>query len=89
MPKSRCAGGRRVTSRPPISIVPASCISRPAITRNSVVLPQPDGPRKQTSLPLSTSSETSSSAVKAPKRLVAPWTLRWMGRAWPRKQLQD
>ena len=50
------------------------------MTRNSVVLPQPEGPRKQTSLPLSTSSETASSAVKAPKRLVAPWTLRWMGR---------
>ena len=46
--------------------------SRPAITRSSVVLPQPEGPRKQTSLPLSTSSETSSSAVNAPKRLVMP-----------------
>src|SRR5437667_3990809 len=80
MPKSRCAGGSRVTSRPPISIEPASCTSRPAITRSSVVLPQPEGPRKHTSLPLSTSSETSSNAVKAPKRLVMPCTLRWMGR---------
>ena len=81
MPKSRCAGGSRVTSRPPISMLPASCASRPAITRSSVVLPQPEGPRKQTSLPLSTSSETASSAVKAPKRLVTPSTRRWMGRA--------
>ena len=72
MPKSRCAGGSRDTSRPPISMLPASCASRPAMTRSSVVLPHPEGPRKHTSLPLSTSSETSSSAVKAPKRLVTP-----------------
>ena len=85
MPKSRCAGGRCDTSRPAISMLPASCASRPAITRSSVVLPQPEGPRKQTSLPFSTSSETSSSAVKAPKRLVTALTRRCMGssgRAW-------
>ena len=69
MPKSRSAGGRRETSRPPISIVPSSCGSRPAIARSSVVLPQPDGPRKQTNSPLVTSSETSLSATNAPKRL--------------------
>ena len=51
------------------------------MTRRSVVLPQPEGPRKHTSLPLSTSSDTSSRAVNAPKRLVMPWTLRWTGRA--------
>src|SRR5262249_14349620 len=70
MPKSRCAGGRYDTSRPPISIMPASWSSRPAITRSSVVLPQPEGPRMQTSLPAWTSSETASIAVKAPNRLV-------------------
>ena len=49
--------------------VPASCGSRPAITRSSVVLPQPEGPRKQTSLPFSTSSETLSSAVNGAEAL--------------------
>ena len=51
MPKSRAAGGRPETSRPPSSIVPSSCGSRPAIARSSVVLPQPEGPRKQTNSP--------------------------------------
>ncbi|MNN80500.1 hypothetical protein D3C81_1972400 [compost metagenome] len=41
--------------------------------RNSVVLPQPDGPSRHTSSPAAMSRETSLSAVKAPKRL---WMLR-------------
>ena len=72
MPKSRAAGGSRDTSRPPISMVPSFCGSRPAMARSSVVLPQPEGPRKQTSSPLAMSSETSFSAVKLPKRLTRP-----------------
>src|SRR6476659_9806165 len=40
--------------------------------RSSVVFTQPDGPRNVTRLPRGTSSETSSSAVKRPKRLVMP-----------------
>ena len=40
----RAYGGRRVTSRPPIRTWPASGVSSPAITRNSVVLPDPLGP---------------------------------------------
>jgi hypothetical protein len=38
--------------------------------RISVVLPQPDGPRIEKNEPLGMSKETSSTAVKAPKRLV-------------------
>ena len=48
MPTRRRSGGTEppapATRRPPISIVPASGASRPAIRRSTVVLPQPDGP---------------------------------------------
>ena len=37
--------------------------SRPAITRSSVVLPDPDGPRSATSSPVATVRLTSSSAT--------------------------
>src|SRR3954471_516679 len=47
---------------------PASGISRPAMTRSSVDLPLPLGPSSAVSDPLATSTETSSSAAKSPKR---------------------
>src|SRR4051794_32583066 len=50
--------------------VPASGLSSPAITRSSVDLPLPLGPSMPVSEPLGTSTETSSSARKAPYRLV-------------------
>ena len=40
-------GRRRVTSRPPMVIVPELAISSPAISRSVVVLPQPDGPEQR------------------------------------------
>src|SRR5581483_3785821 len=49
---------------------PASGTSRPAITRRSVDLPLPLGPRSAVSDPLATSTETSSSATKSPKCFV-------------------
>src|SRR5437868_3945811 len=49
---------------------PASGRSSPAITRRSVDLPLPLGPRSAVSEPLSTTTETSSSATKSPNRLV-------------------
>ena len=49
---------------------PASGCSSPAITRSSVDFPLPLGPSSAVSEPLSTSTETSSSAVKSPKRFV-------------------
>src|SRR4051794_5476872 len=68
MPKSRAAGGRFDTSRPPISIMPELCGSRPAIARSSVVFPQPEGPRKHTNSLFATSRSISLSAVNAPNR---------------------
>ena len=43
-PSTRRAGGSAVTSRVPMVIVPVLAVSRPAISRNVVDLPQPDGP---------------------------------------------
>src|SRR5690606_30531709 len=52
---------------------PVSGVSRPAMMRSRVVLPQPDGPSKATSSPLWMSRLMSFSARKAPNCL---WTLR-------------
>src|SRR3954452_7685246 len=49
---------------------PTSGVSSPAITRSSVDLPLPLGPSSAVREPLATSTETSSSATKSPKRLV-------------------
>src|SRR5271163_2718496 len=49
---------------------PLSGCSKPAISRNSVVLPQPDGPSSANSSPCSTDSDTSSTAATAPKFLL-------------------
>ncbi len=50
MPSRRCSGGSDrpgpSTRVPPISIVPASGRSRPAIVRSRVVFPQPEGPSR-------------------------------------------
>src|SRR5438105_5485030 len=63
-------------SRPSWTMVPASCVSRPAMMRSKVVLPQPEGPRKVTSSPRSTASPIVSSAVKRPKVLRMPSSLK-------------
>ena len=47
-------GGRAVMSRPPSRICPSDGISKPAIMRSVVVLPQPDGPRNVMNSPLLT-----------------------------------
>src|SRR5438046_3350591 len=64
-------------SRPPCTIVPSSWVSRPAMIRRSVVLPQPDGPRKIISWLRSTARAMPDSAVNFPKRLVIPESLRY------------
>ena len=69
MPKSRSEGGKAEMSRPACSIEPRVWISRPAIARSKVVLPQPEGPRKQTNSPSKTSSAMSWRARKSPKLL--------------------
>src|SRR5262245_26282137 len=63
-------------SRPPWSMLPPLCVSSPAMMRSSVVLPQPDGPRKQTNSPCATARSMSSSAVKLPNCLRMPLSLR-------------
>src|SRR5512133_479907 len=80
---SRCRGARSVTSRPPIWIPPSVTSSRPAIIRNSVDLPQPDGPTRTTNSPSSISSDTSSTATTSPPKRFVTWakpipaTRRW------------
>src|SRR5882672_10105401 len=59
-------------SRPPIRTQPESGASRPATTRSSVDLPQPDGPSSTTNSPSRAVSERQSTATLSPKRLVTP-----------------
>src|SRR5580658_784375 len=68
MATPRPAGGRLVTSRPPISTLPSVDVSSPAIMRRHVVLPHPDGPSSTVKLPEGTCNETPSNAVTPPKR---------------------
>src|SRR5471032_3193756 len=59
--------------------VPRSTPNRPATMRNKVVLPQPEGPSRETNSPWPTPRSTPPSTVAAPKDLVAPDTSR---KAW-------
>ena len=51
-------------------MLPASAVSRPAMMRSSVVLPQPEGPSNAISSPDSMSSDTSRRAWKSPNFLL-------------------
>src|SRR5580704_1728435 len=86
MPKSRWFAGKCVMSRPAKFTLPELGVSSPAIMRNKVVLPQPDGPRKQTSLPSGTLRSTWSTAYAALKRLVTACNVRCVmrGSCWAR-----
>src|SRR3982075_3113787 len=72
----RCSGGRvrafEDASRSPTWISPAVGSRKPAISRSVVVLPQPEGPNRQTSCPWLIRSETSSTTASDPNRLVRP-----------------
>src|SRR5439155_51106 len=70
MPKLRSRAGTPMRFDPPCDTSPASGVSSPAMTRNSVVLPQPEGPRKQTNSPSPISRLMSFNARAAPNRLV-------------------
>ncbi len=63
---SRFSGGSRVMSSPSTRIVPSSAITKPAIERSSVVLPQPELPSSATISPLATSRLTRSSTRVPP-----------------------
>src|SRR6185312_2949078 len=72
----RCSGGSvrafDDTSRSPTWISPSDGSKKPAISRSVVVLPQPDGPSRQTSCPWSIFKETLSTTASEPNRLVRP-----------------
>ncbi|MNR49325.1 hypothetical protein D3C85_1686820 [compost metagenome] len=51
-------GGRYVTSRPPMEMLPSSGKSSPATMRSRVVFPQPEGPRSTMNSPSATSRDT-------------------------------
>src|SRR5215831_14706802 len=70
MASPRLRGGRPETSRPPICTRPEDCVSRPAMIRNKVVLPQPDGPSRARNSPSATRRSTRSSATKLPNDFV-------------------
>ncbi len=69
----RSYGAMALMSWPSIRILPAVGVSNPASMRSSVVLPEPDPPSRQKISPRRTSSETLSTALKSPNRLVTPW----------------
>src|SRR3954447_5616603 len=62
----RSAGPMPLTRRPAIRMSPAVAVSRPAIMRKVVVLPQPDGPSRQRTSPAPTSRSTASTARRPP-----------------------
>src|ERR1035437_8510322 len=68
----RPRGGTWVTSRPLSSTCPASSGVRPAMMRNNVDLPEPDGPSRAVKDPVGTTSLTPSSTRSGPKDLVTP-----------------
>ncbi len=60
------------TTRSPTRISPAVGSTKPAISRSVVVLPQPDGPSRQTSVPCSIVIEMSSTTACGPYFFVNP-----------------
>src|SRR5690349_10833615 len=71
MPRPRLFGAMPARSLPCSRISPDVGSTKPPIICSVVVLPQPDGPSRETNSPCRTESETASTAVAAPKRLVS------------------
>src|ERR1044072_4006853 len=65
---TECAG--EDTSLSPTRISPALGSTKPAMSRSVVVLPQPDGPSRQTRWPCSMVSDMSSTTATSPYLLV-------------------
>src|SRR5688572_1023270 len=63
--------------------LPASGVSRPAMMRRSVVLPDPLGPSRATSSPVPIVRLTSFSASKVPKDLLMRWASMLMSLPFP------
>ena len=62
----RSYGGSRETSSPASSIVPSSGVSKPAIMRRVVVLPDPEGPSIVKNSPGAISRSIASTATTSP-----------------------
>src|SRR6267143_1224939 len=69
MPMSRLCTGMCVTSSPPTVMRPWSGVSKPAIMRKVVVLPQPDGPRRAKNSPGATARSMRSTTRVLPSKL--------------------
>ena len=80
----RLSGGSEVTSRPRRRIRPPVGSSKPPIIRRVVVLPQPDGPSSEKNSPLTTSSETPSTARTSRNRFSrsSSWISGDAGTGW-------
>ena len=63
---SRSLGGRWLTTRAPIAMVPDVISSSPATMRRVVDLPQPDGPTRTTNSSSSITRSTSLTATTGP-----------------------
>ena len=70
MPILRWLGLRLVTSLPAMEMRPELGVSKPAIMRRIVVLPQPDGPRNETNSPRSTTRSALRTTCTGPKDLL-------------------
>src|SRR5690349_7548789 len=66
MAMSRSLGWTLLTTRSPIEMVPEVMYSRPASIRNSVDLPQPEGPTSTTNSPSSIGIDTPCKTSKLP-----------------------
>src|SRR4051812_511537 len=60
------------TTRSPTRISPAVGSTKPATRRSVVVLPQPEGPSRHTSVPCAMVNDTSSTTARSPYFLVNP-----------------
>ena len=68
---SRSFGATSFTTRGPILMMPSEISSKPAIMRNSVDFPQPEGPTNTQNSPSAMSTSTPCSILVAPKLLCA------------------
>src|SRR5262245_9234922 len=73
---SRLCTGRSVMSRPATWTRPESGNSKPAIMRNDVVLPQPDGPSREKNSPAAMSRVTPSTATTRPSKVLVTFSRR-------------
>src|SRR5512135_1596398 len=72
--RARRYGSARVTSRPPIAIMPASSGANPEIASSRVLFPAPFGPMMPTISPGASARSTPATGMIAPNRTRAPVT---------------